>query len=105
MAWTILWYKWSFTAAKQQYEEAKRIFPNYSWTDFEGTTGHFEAAYEGAVEDVETDSKNANRWQGIIISSHFAGKDPESIIKKALRTSNMKDNIYVRSEQQGFICT
>jgi TolB-like protein len=98
MAWALLWYEWNFGAAEKQYKEVKRIFPNYSWTDFEVATGHFEAAYEGAVEGVETDSKNANLWQGIIISSYFAGKDPESIIKKALRTRNMKDNIYVRSE-------
>jgi TolB-like protein len=98
MAWALLWYEWNFEAAQKQYEEVKRIFPNYSWTDFEVATGHFEAAYDGAVEGVETDSKNANRWQGIIISSYFAGKDPEGIVKKALRTKNMKDNIYVRSE-------
>jgi TolB-like protein len=98
MAWALLWYEWDFAGAEKEYMESRRIFPNYSWTDFEVTKGHYEQAYQGAVTDIETDTKNENAWQGVIVSAYFAGRNADSIIRKALATPVMKDNIYVRSE-------
>jgi TolB-like protein len=98
MAWGLLWYEWDFAGAEKEYEKINLIYPNYSWTDYEVATGQFEQAYKGAIIGTETDSKNANVWQGVIISSYFAGHDPESVIRKVLTTPVMKDNIWVRAE-------
>jgi TolB-like protein len=97
-AWSILWFEWDFKAAAKEYKEARRIFPNYSWTDYHLALGQFEEGYKGAIKDINFDSKNANSWTGIINSSYFANHDPEGVIRKALTTPIIRDDIQVRSE-------
>ena len=97
-AWSLLWFEWDFKAAANEYKEARRIFPNYSWTDYHLALGQFEEGYKGAIKDINFDPKNANSWTGIITSSYFAGHDPEDEIRKAFRTPIIRDDIQVRSE-------
>jgi Predicted integral membrane protein len=97
-AWSLLWFEWNFKAAYKEYKEARRIFPNYSWTDYHLALGQFDEAYEGAINNIDFDSKNALSWTGIITSSYFANHDPENEIRKALTIPIIRDNIYVRSE-------
>jgi TolB-like protein/class 3 adenylate cyclase len=98
MAWTLLWYERDFEGALKEYEETRRIFPNYSWTDYHLSLGQFDEGYDGAILNVEIDSRNFNAWQGIITSSYFAGQDPKSKIKDALTTPIVRDNIWVLTE-------
>jgi tetratricopeptide (TPR) repeat protein len=98
LAWGLLWYEWNFDGSLKEYNECKRIFPNYSWTDFELAAGNFDEAYKGALVGVEVDSRNFISWTGIVLSAFLAGHDPSDAIKKALITPTIKDNIYVRSE-------
>jgi TolB-like protein len=98
LAWSLLWFEWNFKAANKEYHETRRIFPNYSWTDYHLALGQFEEGYEGAIKNVDFDSKNEIPWTGIITSSYFANHDPDGIIRKALVTPYIRDNILVRSE-------
>ena len=98
MAWALLWFEWNFAGAEKEYEEVRRIFPNYSWTDYEIATGQFEQAFKGAILGVEIDSKNLLSWTGIITSAYFAKQNPDSIIRKVLTLPIIKDDIYIRSE-------
>jgi TolB-like protein/class 3 adenylate cyclase len=97
-AWSLIWYEWNFEAAEREYRETQRIFPNYSWTDYHLALGQFEEAYEGAIKNVEIDSRNSISWTGIITSAYFADRDPESTLRDALTKPIIRDNIWVRSE-------
>ena len=97
-AWSLLWYECNFKAVEKEYGETKRIYPNYSWTDYLVALGQFDEANNGAIKNLNADSTNSLAWSGIILSSYFANSGPESIIRKALSTPIIRDNIYVRSE-------
>jgi TolB-like protein len=97
-AWSLLWFEWNFKAAGKEYQDARRVFPNYSWTDYLLATGQFQEAYEGAINNINYDLKNWEAWVGIISSSFFADHDPKGKIRKALTTPDIRDNIHVRSE-------
>jgi len=97
-AWSVLWYEWDFKTADKEYRETKRIFPNYSWTDYLVAMGQFEEAYDGAFKNATFDSKNWQTWVGIITSSYFANREPGSEIRKALSIPTIRDDINVRSE-------
>jgi TolB-like protein len=97
LAWGLLWYEWDFDGSRKAYEEVKRVYPNYSWTDYEVASGNFEKAYREAVAGIDIDSRNFLSWTSMIISSWFANSDPEGVIMKAQKTS-IKDNEYVRAE-------
>ena len=97
-AWSLLWYECNFKEAGKEYEETKRIYPNYSWTDYLVAIGQFDEAYYGAIKSVDNDLTNSIAWLGVIISSYFANRGPENIISKALTTPIIRDNIYVRAE-------
>jgi TolB-like protein len=95
---SLLWFDWNFKAADKEYRETRRIFPNYSWTDYLVALGQFKEAYDGAIKNINFDLKNWEAWVGIITSSYFANHDPEGKIRKALMTPDIRDNIQVRSE-------
>ncbi|HLP72397.1 MAG TPA: hypothetical protein VK155_05795 [Bacteroidales bacterium] len=95
---SLLWFEWNFKAAAEEYREARRIFPNYSWTDYLIAIGNFNEAYDGAINNINFDSKNWEAWVGVLTSSYFADHDPEGKIRKALATPKIQDNIQVRSE-------
>ena len=95
---SLLWFDWNFKAADKEYRETQRIFPNYSWTDYLVAVGQFKEAYDGAINNINFDSKNWEAWVGIITSSYFANRDPEGKIRKALNTLDIRDNMQVRSE-------
>lgn len=97
-AWSLLWYEWNFKDADKEYQETRRIFPNYSWTDYLVALGQFDEAYYGAKNNINFDSKNWEAWAGIITSSYFANREPESEIRKALNTPTIRDDNSVRSE-------
>jgi TolB-like protein len=97
-AWTLLWYECNFRDSEKEYKETQRIYPNYSWTDYLVALGQFDEAYSGAIKNVDFDSTNSVAWAGMIISSYFSNNEPETIIRKALTTHSIRDNIYVRSE-------
>jgi TolB-like protein len=101
-AWSLLWFEWNFKNAEKEYMEARRIFPNYSWTDYHLALGQFEDAYQGAIKNIDFDPKNDIAWTGIINSSYFANHEPEKVIRKALVTPIIRDNILVRSESARF---
>jgi TolB-like protein/tetratricopeptide (TPR) repeat protein len=98
MAWGLLWYEWDFAGSQKEYRECQRIYPNYSWTDYELASGHFEQAYKGALVGVDIDSRNFISWTSMITSAYFSDHDPHNAITKALNTPKIKDDIYVRSE-------
>lgn len=95
---SLLWFEWNFKAAAKEYQETRRIFPNYSWTDYLLAIGQFKEAYDGASDNINFDSKNWEAWVGIITSSYFANQDPESKIRKAIAIPDIRDNIQVLSE-------
>jgi len=97
LAWGLLWYEWDFDGSRKEYEEVKRVYPNYSWTDYEVASGNFEKAYREALAGMDIDSRNFLSWTSMIVSSWFANSDPEGTIEKALKTP-VKDNEYIRSE-------
>jgi TolB-like protein len=97
-ATALLYFEWNFKAADKEYQEARRIFPNYCWSDYLIALGQFKEAYEGAINNLNLDPKNAFTHAGIILSSYFVNRDPESEIMKALKTPTIGDNISVRSE-------
>ncbi|MCZ6521198.1 MAG: hypothetical protein O6848_06870, partial [Bacteroidetes bacterium] len=86
MAWSLLWFEWDFEGAKHQYEEAKRIFPNNSWTDYLIATGNFDEAAEGAERSVEIDPTSGFSWTSAIEAYYFAGEHQKAleIIQSAL---------------------
>ena len=98
MAWSLLWYEWNFEEAEKEYEETKRIFPNYSWTDFLLAKGQYTKAYEGAIKNVEIDSRNVLARTGVITSSYFDQRDAENAIKDALTSPIVREDIILRSE-------
>jgi TolB-like protein len=97
-AWSLLWYEWNFKAAGKEYQETQRIFPNYSWTDYLLALGQFKEAYDGAIDNINFDSKNWEAWAGIITSSYFANREPGSEIRKALNNPSVRNDVNVRSE-------
>jgi TolB-like protein len=101
-AWSLLWFEWNFKGAEKEYLEARRIYPNYSWTDYHLALGHYEDAYQGAIKNIDYDPKNDVAWTGVITSSYFANHDPDKVIRKALVTPVIRDNILVRSESARF---
>jgi len=98
MAWSLLWYEWNFAGAEKEYEETKRIYPNYSWIDFEVSTGRFEQAFKGAMQKIDISPKDPGGWQELIVAAYFAGHEPEKIVRTALSSNDIMDDIYVRSE-------
>lgn len=98
MAWSLLWYEWDFENAEISYEETKRIFPNYSWTDFLLATGRFDEAYKASLTNMEADSPNSLSVTGVISSSYFAGKEAATYIDEVLRTPVIRDDLLVRLE-------
>jgi len=79
MAWSLLWFEWDFKAAQKEYLEVKRIFPNYSWTDYHIVMGQFDEAILGATKEVELDPNSPVVWAGKILSQYFAGQNNESL--------------------------
>ncbi len=86
MAWSILWFEWDFEGAETEYKKTKKIYPNYSWTDFLIATGQFEEAVQGAERSMEIDPSSALSWAGIITAQYFSGQHQEVLntIQKAL---------------------
>jgi TolB-like protein/class 3 adenylate cyclase len=79
MAWSLLWFEWDFEKAEREYLEAKRIFPNYSWTDYLVAIGRFNEALAGAKKSVDVDPRSPTAWQGKILSQYFAGHHDEAL--------------------------
>jgi len=89
MAWSTLWFDWNFEGARIEYEETKRIFPNYSWTDYLVTTENFKQAAKEAEKSVEIDPTNGLAWSSIILAQYFSGDHEKALqnIENALSDS------------------
>ena len=98
MAWSYLWYDWDFDEAENSYSETKRVYPNYSWTDFLLATGRYEEAYKGSLRNIEADSPNSLSVTGMIVSSYFAERSPLEYIDRIMTTQIIRDDLLVRME-------
>jgi len=100
MAWSKLWFEWDFEGAEKEYHETKKIYPNYSWTDFLVATGDFEEAVRGAERSMEIDPTAALSWAGMIISQYFAGEYQRVLktIQKSLDDPVQSYTIFTMSE-------
>jgi tetratricopeptide (TPR) repeat protein len=87
MAWSLLWFEWNFKGAEKEYLETKRIYPNYTWTDYLLANGNFEEAVRDAEPGIEFDPTSPTTWSGKILSQFFAGQ-----YDNAIRTINDAKN-------------
>lgn len=92
MAWSLLWFEWNFKAAEKEYLETKRIYPNYTWTDYLLAIGNFEEAVRDADLGIEFDPTSPTTWSGKILSQYFASQHDEVLttINSALMDSTIK---------------
>ncbi len=74
MAWSLLWFEWDFEGAEKEFFETKRIYPNYTWTDYLIATSNFDQAVEEADLGNEFDPTSPTVWSGKILSQFFAGQ-------------------------------
>jgi TolB-like protein len=100
MAWSKLWFEWDFEGAEQAYNETKKIYPNYSWTDFLVATGDFKEAIRGAERTMEIDPTAALSWAGIIIAQYFEGEYQKVLktIEKSLEDPVQSYTLFTLSE-------
>ncbi len=77
MAWSLLWFEWDFEGAEEEYFETKRIYPNYTWTDYLVATGNFDQAVKEADLGIEFDPTSPTLWSGKILSQFFADQHEE----------------------------
>jgi TolB-like protein len=100
MAWSKLWFEWDFEGAEIEYKKTKKIYPNYSWTDYLVATEQFEEAIQGAVRSMEIDPTAALSLAGIIIAQYFAGdyQKVANTIQKVLEDPHQLYSIFTLSE-------
>ncbi|MCK5279504.1 MAG: hypothetical protein KAK04_13210, partial [Cyclobacteriaceae bacterium] len=91
MAWSLLWFEWNFKEAEKEYLETKRIYPNYTWTDYLIANGNFKEAVREAEPGIEFDPTSPTTWSGKILSQFFASQHDEVLttINSALKDSTI----------------
>jgi tetratricopeptide (TPR) repeat protein len=97
IAWSLLWFEWDFEGAGIEYQKAKKILPNYSWSDFLVATGNFEEAVSGAEKNAEINPNSTLSIVGLMTAQYYAGHYREVLqtIKLAMQDSLLKENLTV----------
>ena len=92
LAHSKLWFDWDFEGAEKEYQETKRIFPNYTWTEYLIAQGKYEEALIGAKNYIEINPTETYAWVFLIKAYYYTGFYREAVnyIKKGLMDSTMR---------------
>lgn len=96
---SLLYFEWDFEGAQKEFEEAKRIFPNYVPVDYLMVTGKFEEALAGAKHALETNPGSQWDMVGVIETQYFAGNHQEAVrtIEGSLVDSIFRKSLWILS--------
>ena len=95
----LLYFEWDFEGAQKEFEEAKRIFPNFVPVDYLMATGKFEEALAGAKYTIETNPGSQWDMAAVIESQYFVGNHQEAVrtIEGSLVDSIFRESLAILS--------
>jgi TolB-like protein/class 3 adenylate cyclase/tetratricopeptide (TPR) repeat protein len=75
----LLYFEWDFQGAHDEYEQAKKIFPNFTPVDYLMAMGRFDDALAGAEYAFEINPGNEFNKGAIMEANYFAGNQQEAV--------------------------